>query len=110
MCQFAIVVAIDLLIQISEEMERFDADICPFQTTLEQAPEVFESVSVNPPVNVFLSMVNHLVREVAFQSLIGHKRVRVDRALCFDVSADIALKRMFLPIREHHGPNLTAAL
>ena len=50
--QFAEVVAEHLFVQIAEEVEGFDAHIGSLDSALAQAPEVFESVGGNLPVNV----------------------------------------------------------
>jgi hypothetical protein len=57
---FPIVVSEHLFINVTEQMERFDADIGALQTTLEQTPEVLHSVSMNTTVNVPFRMVDEL--------------------------------------------------
>ena len=57
------VVAEHLLVQITEQMKGFHADIGTLQLALEQAPEVFKPVGMNLSVYVFLRMVNNLVLE-----------------------------------------------
>ena len=42
-----------LLIQVSEQMKRFNADIGSANPALEQAPEVFQPVGVDVAANVF---------------------------------------------------------
>ena|SRR6266850_1628486 len=79
------VVAEHLLIQVAEEMERFHANVGSFESALEQAPEVFESVGVNLPVNIRLGMVNDLVRESGLQVLVGHERVGINCTASRDV-------------------------
>ena len=81
----AIVVPEHLLIQVAEEMERFHANVGSFESALEQAPEVFESVGVNLPVNIRLGMVNDLVRESGLQVLVGHERVGINCTASRDV-------------------------
>ena len=109
MRQFAEVVAEHLFVKIAEQMERLDADVGSFQSALEEAPEVFESVGVNLSVNVLFGMVNDLVLEpLMLESLIGHERIGVDRAACFDVSANVGLQRMLFAIGNDGGANFTA--
>ena len=57
----AIVVTEDLLIKVTVKMERFDGNISPAKVALQQAPEVFESVGMNLPVNIPLCVVNNLM-------------------------------------------------
>src|SRR6267378_2796445 len=90
-------------------MKGLYADVRSLQSALEQAPEVFQPVCMHLSINVTLGMVNDLVREVLLlQSLIGHERIGVDRALCLYVSADVALYCVFLAIRNHHHADLPA--
>src|SRR5712664_3594390 len=79
----AIVVAEHLLVEVSEQVERLDVDVCSLESALEKAPEVFQPVGVNLSVNVAFGMVNRLVNKVlVVQSLIRQKRVSVDGAVC----------------------------
>src|SRR5258708_2680132 len=54
-----IVVPEHLFVQIPEQVERFDVDVCSFESTLEQAPEILKAVRVNLPVNVSLCVVHN---------------------------------------------------
>jgi len=106
----AIVVPENLLIQVSEQVKRLDADIGSLQTALDQTPEIFHTVGVNLSVNVFLGMVNDLVLEtLLLESHVGHERIGIDRAARLDVSANIGLQKMFLAIANNSGANLTTA-
>lgn len=79
--QFAEVKPEHLFVQIPEQVELFHAHVSPFESALEKAPEVFEAIGVNLPVNVFFGVVNDLMLESLMpQSLIGHKRIGVDCA------------------------------
>jgi hypothetical protein len=107
--QFPQVEAEHLLIQIPEEMKGFHAHVGTFDSALQQAPEVFESVGVNLPVNVFLGMVNHMMLEIlVFQSLIGKQRIGVNRAASLDVMANLSLKVMLAASGNHHCANFSA--
>jgi len=104
--QFPKVIAEYLFVEISEQVERFHADVGAFQLALEQAPEVFESVGVNLAVNVRFGMVNDLVLEsLMLESLIGHERIGVDRTSCFDVSADVGLEQVLFAIADNGSAN-----
>ncbi len=107
----AIVVPENLFVQITEQVERLNVDVRSLESALEQAPEVFESVRVNLSVHIALSMVNRLVDEVlVIQSLIGHGSVSVDRARCFDVSANLSLQVALFASGNDIGVNLAPAL
>src|SRR5467141_2833700 len=97
--QFAEVVPEHLFVKIPEQVELFHAHVSSLEAAFEQTPKVFESVGVNLPVNVFFGMVNDLVLESLFpETLIGHERIGIDRASRFDVSANLSLQSVFLPI------------
>src|SRR5437660_5162327 len=106
----AIVVAKYLLVQVAEEMERFYVNVGALQTALEKAPEVFQTVCMDLPINVALGMVNRLVHVIAIQTDIGHKRIGINRALCLDVCANVGLQVSLLAGRNDIGVNLPAAL
>src|SRR5947208_4071155 len=99
-----------LLVQIAEQMERLDVYVGALQSALEQTPEVFEPVRVHLPINVPLGMVNRLVDEVWPQSLIGHERIGVDRAFCFDMRANPRLQVVLATGGNDVGTNLATAL
>ena len=91
----AVVVPKHLLVQIAEQVERFNVDVCSLESALEKAPEILQSVCVNLPVNVGLSMVYDLVLEsLVPESLIGHERIGIDRAPRLNVSANLGLQVM----------------
>src|SRR6266404_111418 len=111
MRRLTIVVAEYLLVQVTKHMERFDRNVRALQSALEQAPEVFESICVDLPLNIAFRVVNRLVNKVLIvQSLIRKKGIGVDRALGFDVSANLGLQMMLTTKRNNRRSNLTAAL
>ena len=91
-CQLAIVVAIGLLVQIAEQMERLDADIGSVDAALEQAPEVFQSVSVDLPVNVLDGVIDDLMRILASKTIVGKQGISVERRTGFDVLSHFRLQ------------------
>ena len=108
--QFAKVVPEHLFVQIPEQVELLHAHISSLESALEQTPEVFETVSVDLSVNVFLRMVDNLMLESLFpESLIGHKGIGIDRAACFDMGANLSLQSVFLPIADNRAANFSAA-
>ena len=107
--QFAEVVPKHLFVQIPEQMELFHAHIGSLESALEQTPEVFKSVGVDLPINVFFGMVNDLVLEsLLSESLIGHERIGVDRAASFDVSANLSLQGVLFAIADNRAANFSA--
>ncbi len=105
----AIVIPEHLLIQVAEQVKRLDIYVSALQSAFEQAPEVFKSVGVDLSVNVAFGMVNRLVSKILIiQTLIGHKGVGVDRAMCFDVSANLRLQVVLPASGNNVGANLAA--
>lgn len=50
----AFIVTKRLLVQVAEQMKRFDADVSAFQPALQQAPEILKAVRMDAPVYVLL--------------------------------------------------------
>ncbi len=63
---FALIEPKRLLIQISEQMKRLNADIRPLNSPLKQRPEVFQSVRVNVAFRVAFGVVDHVVNVFFF--------------------------------------------
>src|SRR5258708_37608849 len=84
----AIVVPEHLFVQIAEQMKQFDINVSSLESAFEEAPEVFQSVRVDLPINVALRMVHNRVPvSVVIEPVIRCEVVRVDRAACLDMSA-----------------------
>ncbi len=108
--QFPQVEAEHLLIQVPEEVKGLHAHVGSLDAAFEKAPEVFESIGVNLPVNVFLSMVDYLVNEIlVLQSLIGEQRIGIDRAVRFDVTANLGLHDVLAASGNHHCSDFATA-
>src|ERR1700730_1054768 len=106
----AVVVAEHLFIQVAEQMEWLDAYVCSLESTLNQAPEVFQSVGMDLPVNVLFGMVDNLVlKALLLQSHVGHERIGIDRAARFDVGANVGLQKMLLAVADDSDANLATA-
>lgn len=88
----AIVEPIRLLVEVAEQMERFNRHVGALDGALQQAPEVLAPVGVNLAVYVLFGMVDHAVDEVGVQSTIGAEVVGVDVGTRFHVLADVALQ------------------
>jgi hypothetical protein len=68
---FAVVVAERLLIEVAEQMKRFDTHIGSVNATLQQAPVVLQLIGVYASVYVLDCMVNNLVSVLASKSAIA---------------------------------------
>jgi S-adenosylmethionine hydrolase len=58
-----------LLIKVTKQVERFNADIGSFDGPLQKRPEIFDPISVNQAVNVLLSVVDYTVGKSRLRSL-----------------------------------------
>ena len=104
------VVPENLFIEVTEKMERFDANVGSLKPTLQERPEIFQSVCVNLPVHVPLRMVNHVVRVVADKSFVGLQPVAQESGHGSDVFSDFAVNQRLAPIINHLYSDFSAAL
>lgn len=101
----------DLLVQIPEQVERFDADIRPGKSALEQGPEVFQTVRVDVAIDVLLGVVDDQVRVVdAVQAGVGLQGVCMERRALLDVLPDVSLQFMASRGLEHVDAHAAAAV
>src|ERR1700722_11931926 len=84
-------------------MERFYANVCPFQAALEKRPKVLQSIGVNLAVNVSLCVIYDAVGEMFWQSDIGHKVIGIDGASGLDMLVNFTLKHGPFAIRHYGG-------
>ena len=110
MCQLPKVVAEHLFVQIPKQMEGLYADIGSFDSTLQETPEVFESIRVNLPVNVLSGMVNDSVRVVLCKSSIRWQSIGVEGAASNHVVADFLLQGFSAAVGNHKGADVPFAL
>jgi hypothetical protein len=57
--QLPLVVAERLLIEITEQMKRFHADIRALELSLDHAPEIFHRIRVDVPIGILNGVINH---------------------------------------------------
>src|ERR1700747_1402491 len=91
-------------------MERFHGNVGSLERALEQAPEVFQTVCMDTPLDVSLRMVNHLMVEFSVQANVGHERIRIDWSPFLDVLRDVTLQFGLLAIRNGKHANLSTTL
>jgi hypothetical protein len=70
----AVVIAKCLFIEVAEQVEGLNADVGAVQAALQETPEVFHAVRVNISANVFLSVIDNVVRVLASSSSNQHRR------------------------------------
>jgi hypothetical protein len=74
-----------LLIDVSKQMERLDADVGSVQTTLKQAPEVLQSIGVHLAIHITLGMVDDIIRVIGAEPKVGYGFVGVHMGTGFNV-------------------------
>lgn len=94
-----------LLVQIAEQMERFDADIGALDGPLEQAPEVLQSVCVDLALGVPLGVVDDLVDVCIAELGVGLERIGVDLGTGRNVLADFGAERMAAHVGDDLSPH-----
>ena len=90
------VVAESLFVNVTEEMERLDADVGSMQATLQEAPEVLHRVGVDVSIDVLDCVVNEGVLIVGCKAVIGFQFIAEYRGASFDAFADQRLKVFLL--------------
>src|SRR6266571_4302554 len=106
----AVVVTKRLLIQVAEQVKRLNANVGAADSALEQAPEVFQTVCVNPAIYILSRVIYDLVREISTQAVIGKQRICIQGTFSSDVSLDMPLHILLVAIRNVSEANLPAAL
>jgi hypothetical protein len=99
-----------LLIQVTEEMERLDANIGSTDAALDEAPEILKTVCMNTAIDVLHGMVYDLMGVLPGESLIGEQRISVEGGTGFDMLSHFGLERLLLAVRDHYSADLSAAL
>ena len=89
-------------------MEWFDTNVGSMQASLQEAPEVFQTVGVNLSANVAFRMVNDFMRELSIQFVVGHQLVSEKRTHRDNVLADKIAQWSRLPIFNYAGANFAA--
>ena len=92
----AVIVAKHLLIEVTEKMERFHADIGSIYPPLQEAPEVLDSVGVDVSVDVGFGVVDHHVDVGFSQATVGPERIGIDHGTSGDVVLGVLLQRLLL--------------
>jgi hypothetical protein len=91
-------------------MERQHGNAGTIDRTLQQAPEVLQTVRVNLALRIFHSMVNELVNVIAVKSLIRLQRISVQFRTGLDVIPHQLLQILFLAAGSDCGLDVTATL
>src|SRR5438132_2161237 len=87
-------------------MERLNTDVSSAKIPFEQAPEVFQSVRVNPATDIGFGMVNDLMYKGLIQSLICGCLIGIDVGSVFDILQHSVLQGEARNVRHYAGTNL----
>lgn len=88
---FAIVETKTLLIDVTEEMERFDANIGSANRALEQAPKVFDSIGMHVATDICFHVVDDVVGVFLIKTDIRGKLIGEKLAFRLDGFSDLTL-------------------
>src|SRR5436190_7170406 len=80
---FAIVKTKHLLINVTREMKRLNCNIRSFKSTLQETPEVFESVRVHSAFYVLFRVIYNFVDVLLSERIIDNRIVAVHSAAIF---------------------------
>jgi hypothetical protein len=94
--QFALVVAKRLFVQISEQVERLNADVGAVKLSLDHTPEILHRVRVDVATDVLDSMIDDGMLIIVFQAIVGFQGVTEDSAASLNALANDRLKITFL--------------
>src|SRR6476646_870002 len=89
-------------------MERFNGNICSFQSAFYEAPKILKPVRVNLPVNVFLGMVNDSVSVFLIQSPIGMAIIGRELRAGFDIVPNKCVQNVTLSILKNLSSHFAA--
>jgi hypothetical protein len=98
-----------LLIDVTEKVERFHADVSAVQAALQETPEVLNTVGVNLPINVLFRVVNHLMI-VVFDSVVHEIVIGVERAARFHVLRNTVYQLGLVRLPDDARADLAVAL
>src|ERR1700722_14225902 len=91
-------------------MERFNAHIGSANPSLQQAPEILKAIGMNLTVDIFDSVIDHLMSIIGCKAVVGQQEVGIERGASFDMLADFRLQDGLLTARYYDSANLSAAL
>src|SRR5438045_8782473 len=96
---FAIVKTKYLLINVTREMKRLNCNIRSFKSTLQETPEVFESVRVHSAFYVLFRVIYNFVDVLLSERIIDNRIVAVHSAAIFHAAKNFVLQNLSLDIR-----------
>lgn len=102
----AVVVPESLFVQITEQMEGFDAHVSTFQSTFQERPEILDPVRVDISLHIALGVIDHVMDVLAIKSEIANQLVGENIGTGCYMVAHFAMQRFPLGIGNVHGADL----
>jgi hypothetical protein len=99
-----------LLIDITEQVKRFDAHVGAVQSALQKAPEVLHAVGVDVLAYVLFSVVDDLMYELLIKAPICHEFVSENVRAGGHVRVNLAMQCFLITVFDHGSLNFAAAL
>lgn len=81
-----------LLIQIPEQMKRFNVNVSALKAALEQRPEIFQPVRVDVTFGVALGVINDLVFKITVQAEVSRPFIGENIGTFFNMPVHIVLQ------------------
>src|SRR5260370_2473072 len=91
-------------------MKRFDTNISSTDGTLQQAPEVFQSVSVHAALNIGDRMIYNLMSIVGFHSTVGAHCIGIETGFSPNILSHGFLDKRLSSISNHFATDFSATL
>src|SRR6266852_1303963 len=95
----ALIVAERLLVEVTEQMERLDADVCAFQAALEQRPEILDPVRMDVALDVLLGVIHKLMDVIFIEAGVGRQFIGEQFRAADHVRPDLFLQGFLLAVR-----------
>ncbi len=67
--ELPVVVSIRLLVKVTEQVERLNTHVCAGNPSLQERPEVFQTVCMNAAIDVVDGLIDHSMLELVQSSL-----------------------------------------
>src|SRR6266851_2326550 len=91
-------------------MERLNRNVGASQRSLEERPEIFDSLRMNLPFDVSLGMIHDIMHETIMQRVVSNPFIRVHLRPMLHRVKNFFLQRLALHVRNNFGsdlPNVT---
>lgn len=107
---FAGIKSKSLFIQVSEKVKRFYGNVSTFDRPFEQRPKVFNSVSVNMTVHIFIRVIDYMMDIFFAKLIVRAKRITVDGRALLNMLAHFTVKHSPFGSLDNHSANFAVSL